>query len=127
VATYFQFGPQRDDYQGRMNFLSGTQFSPAAMEYYQDRPQAQFALAMQGYPDSGQRAVSPHFRNYVEKEYLPDQYNRWAGQVGVGDQSQDFFLTDWAAKSDPFQSYLASNPYANRYARTARPTRLLRR
>ena len=127
MATYFQFGPQRNDYQGRMNFLNGTQFSPAAMEYYQDRPQAQFALAMQGYPDSGQRAVSPHFRNYVEKEFLPDQYNRWQGQVGVGDQSQDFFLTDWAAKSDPMDAYLRSNPFANRYSRTARPTRLLRR
>jgi hypothetical protein len=127
MATYFQFGPNPNDYQGRMNFLSGTQFSPAAMEYYQDRPQAQFALAMQGYPDSGNRAVSPHFRNYVEKDYLPDQYARWQGQVGVGDQSQDFFLTDWAAKRDPYESYLASGALTKNFSRYARPTRLLRR
>ena len=65
MATYFQFGPQRNDYQGRLNFLNGTQFTPAAMEYYQDRPQAQFALAMQGYPDTrraGRLAPLPQLR-----------------------------------------------------------------
>ena len=127
MATYYQFGPQRNDYQGRMNFLSGTQFTPAAMEYYQDRAQAQFALAMQGYPDSGGRAVVPHFRNYVEKDWLPDQYSRWAGQVGVGDQSQDFFLTDWAAKSDPYSSYLRSGALNRNWAKRRGRTRLLRR
>jgi hypothetical protein len=137
MATYYQFGPNGQNYRGRTAWLGGAQFTPTQQQYYMDNPEASFALALSGYPGqgqgyniSGQNLVAPQFRRYVEK-WIPEQYKTFQGQVGMNppgdDGAGEFFLRDYLPKNDPYSDYLRSDPYSGSYSRFARPTRLLRR
>jgi hypothetical protein len=118
MAGYGIYAPS---YGAARNPWAGKQLNDAQKVMF-EKPQTAFATYLTGYNTSGQNAVSPNFRSFVES-WLPQMYQGYEGQQWL---NPDLSFVDYMGDQDPSDAYQLSNPN-QRGMRAYRGTRYLSR